>query len=185
MPADVAAACDIVQHDEGCCCRCCCCRLSALEAVVEDGQSLHDSSYVMSPELQSRLRLVYSQASTSLALMAAAAKGYGRHSSSKRKRKQLQQQQQGDEKDVEQGSGNGDAGAALGSFCGCVGAFGRSWAQAKEELAEFMLVSCLRCHLLPHCLHCIAGVACMPIGAGHTWDSLQMLKFRCIRQHRS
>jgi hypothetical protein len=110
--------------------------------VVEDGQSLHDSSYLMSPELQSRLRLVYSQASTSLALMAAAAKGYGRHSSSNSKRKQAhqqQQQQQGYDKDVEQGSSSG-GGAAGRPFCGCVGAFGRSWAAAKEELAAFMLV---------------------------------------------
>jgi hypothetical protein len=129
-----------------------------LEAVVEDGQSLHDSSYVMSPELQSRLRLVYSQASTSLALMAAAAKGYGRHSSSNSKRKQPQLQQQGDEKDVEQGS-SGGGGAASGPFCGCVGAFGRSWAQAKEELAQFMLVRGVGCCThVNRCMHSVWSV---------------------------
>ena len=98
---------------------------------MEDGLSLHDSAYAMSPQLQSRLRLVYSQASTSLALMAAAAGGYGRQA-----KQQQQQQQRQAVKDVEQGGGD----AASGPFCGCVGMFGRSWAEAKEELAQFMLV---------------------------------------------
>jgi hypothetical protein len=66
--------------------------------------------------------------------MAAAAASYGRHGSSN---KQQQQQPGKDAGDVEQGS----AAAAAGPFCGCVGAFGRSWAEAKEELATFMLVS--------------------------------------------
>ncbi|WIA43121.1 hypothetical protein OEZ86_009637 [Tetradesmus obliquus] len=133
-------------------------RLSALEAVAEDGLSLHDSAYAMSPQLQARLRLVYSQASTSLALMAAAAGSYGRQANQQQQRgegkdvelgsqgkdvelgragKDVEQQQQhrSEGKDVDLGGGS----AAAGPCCRGVGMFSRSWGEAKEELAAFML----------------------------------------------
>jgi hypothetical protein len=80
--------------------------------------------------------------------MAAAAGGYGRQAS--QVKQQQQQRRAGKDvegsaegHDVEQGRVGGDGGgggSAAGQFCGCVGLFGRSWAEAKEELAEFMLV---------------------------------------------
>eukprot|EP00775_Hariotina_reticulata_P006233 gene6233-6470_t len=52
--------------------------LSALEAVIEDGESLHLSAHSMlNQHLLERLQLVYSQTATSLALMADTVRTYG------------------------------------------------------------------------------------------------------------
>jgi hypothetical protein len=64
-------------------CSCCptaaaVCRLSALEAVIEDGESLLLSTHTMfNKNLMERLQMVYSQTATSLALMAETVRSYG------------------------------------------------------------------------------------------------------------
>eukprot|EP00879_Flechtneria_rotunda_P012322 GHRR01012869.1.p1 GENE.GHRR01012869.1~~GHRR01012869.1.p1 ORF type:complete len:957 (+),score=306.37 GHRR01012869.1:270-3140(+) len=112
-------------------------RLSALEAVVEDGESLNDASIIACQDLLQRLRLVYSQAATSLAFMAHTVKVYGGH--------------------LDIATNNpfsscwADTVAAVrpsksneAPFCDVVVAFGRSWAEAKADLAYFMQINAER-----------------------------------------
>eukprot|EP00878_Enallax_costatus_P011688 GHUV01012202.1.p1 GENE.GHUV01012202.1~~GHUV01012202.1.p1 ORF type:complete len:408 (+),score=100.54 GHUV01012202.1:131-1225(+) len=91
-------------------------RLSALEAVIEDGESLHESGgWISSPELLSCLRLVYSQTATSLALMACTVRTHNKSDDPAAHAK-----------------------ATDGNFCVMVGAFGAGLLRAKEELTVFM-----------------------------------------------
>lgn len=85
--------------------------------MIEDGESLHESdSWMSSPDLLSRLRLVYSQTATSLALMACTVKQFGQAAAPAVRART----------------------PADGSFCVMVGAFGASWRRAKEELTDYM-----------------------------------------------
>lgn len=124
------------------------CRLSALEAVIEDGETLQGLDTHFSPEMLSRLCLVYSQTATSLALMSCTVQQFGRQ-------QQQQQQRGGTAHDVESGSNSGahnidvglnkksDSGlvgvvTVPGPFCGAISAFGRTWSESKADLSRHM-----------------------------------------------
>lgn len=120
--------------------------LGALEAVVEDGETLQVDHTEVHALLLARLRLAYSQAATSLALMSDTVAAYGRPSRScagseafvaaSRSSSAVAPEPPAD--DPAGGGGKRAAPAPVGGFCGLVSVFGRSWAEAKAELATFM-----------------------------------------------
>lgn len=131
--------------------------LGALEAVIEDGQSLQVDHTQAHALLLARLRLVYSQAATSLALMSDTVAAYGRPERSNpgcdafvtasRSSSRVTPEPPAGAAAPEAGAaGAAAAGASakraapapVGGFCGLVSVFGRSWAEAKADLATYM-----------------------------------------------
>lgn len=125
-------------------------RLSALEAVIEDGHSLHiTQNPSINPQLLDHISLVYSKAASSLAHMSQTVRAYGSSSNSG-------SNSRGSSNSGGNSSGSGNSGSggpvtspamgvgkgAVDAVCGRAAESQHCWQQAKAKLAAQMHQEC-------------------------------------------
>lgn len=115
-------------------------RLSALEAVIEDGHSLHiTQNPSINPQLLDHISLVYSKAASSLAHMSQTVRAYGSSSNSG---SGSNSSSGGPVTFPATGVGKGTPQCAVDAVCGRAAELQHCWQQAKATLAAQMQEEC-------------------------------------------